>query len=661
MSFASIDFETRATIDLRKTGVYPYALHKHTSLWCMAWAIDDMEPELWVPGERFPSRLMGFIMDTDGELRAWNANFERIMWRDCANRLYDSFPVLPKERWVDTAAEAAVLALPRHLENCARVMGIQEQKDSTGHRLMMQMCKPRSRHGDVIVWWDDEPRRQRLYEYCKQDVIVERSIARRMQPLVAREQQVYALDQTINDRGVLVDVPLVKAMQKLAVHGIDIANAEIAKISEGHVSAVTNTAEIREFVGVESVKKSAVRDLLLDEDSQLTNPQREVLELRADFGRSSVAKLASILRARCPDDRIRGMMLYHGANTGRWAGKLVQPHNFPRPDVEAIEGFIPHVLAQEYDLIDTMAPPLAVIASMLRSTLRAKEGHRFLVGDFAQIEARIVNWIAGQVDIAELFRANAKVYEKMAGLLYSVDPDDIEKGSQQRTVGKTVELACGFGMGAEKFQKTMIEWEGIDLGEDVSELAVKAYRATHPQVVKFWYDIEAAAMKAVRNAGKTYEVRSIRFIQMGQYLYLLLPSKRALAYAAPVIEDRERKRKVKKRDGSVEIRREIRPALVAWSVDGYTKKWKKRALYGGLLVENIVQALARDVMADAMITLEALEFYPLILSVHDEIVSETAIGHGSLDEFLAVMRTPPAWDPGMPVEAEGWEGERYRK
>jgi DNA polymerase len=642
MTTISIDFETRSTVDLRKTGVYPYAAHPDTDVWCMAYAFDDGEPDLWVPGLLCPFRALphdDFSIQPGDELRAWNAQFERIIWNTIMVPRY-GFPEAPLEMWVDTAAEAAAMALPRNLSHAAEVLGITEQKDMEGHALMMRMAKPRSTKGGEIVWWEVPERRERLYAYCKQDVRTEQAIAKAVRPLGRQERKIYLLDQRINDRGVMIDVPLVKAAQGIVAEGLRRANEAVRDATGGAVTSVSKTADLRDWVNettganIDSVRKSVVQEML---EGDLPTPARAALEARAEAGRSSVAKLTSMIACKCSDDRARGLLFYHAARTGRWAGKLIQPQNFPRGDVPSVERFIGDTLRGDYDYIDLFHPPLAVVSSMLRAMLRAAPGHRLMVGDFAQIEARVLVWLADQRDVLQQFARGEPVYEIAAARF---------GGTRQH--GKAQVLGCGYGMGWEKFIQAAKEMFGLDLDKELAQTIVGDYRDTNKDVVQLWWDIGDAAMNAVRAPGSVHTVKGCTFCVRGAYLWLILPSGRPLVYAAPKIAPR----KTPWGEG--------RDSVLAWGLNSMTRKWERRALYGGLLVENIVQALSRDLMASAMLRLEG-NGYPVILTVHDEIVCEVPNTVGTLNEFTNAMSAIPVWAKGCPVEVESWEGERYRK
>lgn len=673
----SIDFETRAMVDLRDAGVYKYAEDPHTDIWCMAWAFGDEEPEIWTPklceheddcalgigGEEcscpclmhdfagLPDRIIDHIA-AGGTIRAWNAQFERVIWREIMVKRYGA-PAIRDEQFVDTAADAAAMALPRALDMAAKVLGVAEKKDEDGYGLMMRMTRPRKvlPNGE-LVWWDVPDRLARLYEYCKQDVRVERAILKALRPLSAMEREVYLMDQRMNDRGIGIDLPLVHAAKEIVAEGTERANLVLREITRGEVEEVTQNGRLVEWlqgqsVDTDSVAKPVVRDLLT---SDLAPDVRRVLELRAEAGRSSVAKLDSMISCACADSRARGLLLYHGASTGRWSGKLIQPQNFPRGEVDDIERFIPYVMRGDYEALDLFHPPIVIVLSMLRSMLKAREGHQLIGADYAAIEARVLNWLAGQDDILDLFRRGEDVYKYNAARLYNIPLSEVKKFPHRQT-GKFQELGCGYQMGWKKAISAAKDVYGLTLDEKQAKEIVTGYRATHDKVVQFWNDLDDAAIEAVNTPGVPVTVgplRNIKFLKAGSYLYLVLPSGRPLVYAAPRVV------LAATPWGTEKLQVEIS------AVDSYTKKWTRQRMYGGLWAENVVQAASRDLMAEAMLEAEKQGYLP-VLTVHDEVVAEVPNGFGSVQEFESILTRLPAWAEGCPIAAEGWMGERYRK
>ena len=661
----SLDFETRSACDLKTRGVYVYAADPSTDVWCLAWAFDDEEPAIWTPADGpLPQRIVDHFC-AGGELRAWNAAFERLIWQHIMVPRYGA-PVAQLEQWHDTAAEAAAMALPRALGSCAALLDVPQQKDTAGHNLMLRMSRPRRDRGDGTLWewWDEPDKLAKLYAYCQQDVRTERAIYHRVQRLLPYERALYLLDQQVNDTGVQVDLPLVHACNAVLALANTEVNRRVAELTGGALADVTNHSALAAYLREQglpatSVDKAAVREML--EHWQLTPDMRELLELRQTSAKSSTAKLVSMALHANRDGRARGLFLYHGASTGRWTGKGVQPHNFPRGEVKNAEAAIPAIHAGDMPLIAALGAPHVIVSSLLRGCLRAGEGYELVCADFSAIEARVLNWLAGQEDVLQLFRRydaaapNHKPafdpYRHMAAKLYGIPLEAVEKFPHRQT-GKFAELGCGYGMGAKKAVTAGKDTYQLDLSEDDAQRVVQLYRTTHPQVVQLWHDSERALFRAVRNPGLVVSWGPndrLRAKLSGGFLWLRLPSGRRLCYpkahiaAAPVPWDPDRR-------GVVYLGQTLGLQL------------GRVSLYGGKIAENIVQAVSRDLLAERMLAAQASGFR-VVLHVHDEVVCEIpeSMDGDALRAFEHLMSQTPAWADGCPVAAEGWRGTRYHK
>lgn len=660
-----LDFETRSTVDLRKAGAHRYAEHLDTGIWLASFAFDEEEPETWwidgpladVSGDTgtpyFPNRIAEHIA-LGGIVYAHNAEFERVMWRMAMWRY--GFPRVADEQWFDTAAEAAAMGLPRNLASVTRVLGLEQQKDASGGRLMLQLSRPRKIGEDGRpIWWDTPEKLNRLAAYGLQDVRAERGVYHAVRRLGPRERKIYLLDQKINDRGLGLDVPLALAMKNLAEQEIDAQDAKLRDVTEGAVEATTQVAKLKEWVStrgveVESIDKAALRDLLARSD--LPEDVAIALTARADAAKTSVAKLTSMLAVVGRAERLRGLLLYHAAHTGRWGGRLVQPQNFPRGDVKDVERYIEHVMngtLLEVLEADPEAPSvLSVISSMLRSAIVPAKGYEFTAADYNAIELRGLAWAAQDRDLIDALFTGRPVYREMAAQIYDRPLELIVKGTQEYQIGKNTILGAGYGMGWEKFRRMVKEQNGIEISEEFARHAINTYRNQHPQVKDLWYEVERAAMNAVADPGAIYPAGPVKFSSRGAYLWMVLPSGRALAYFGPKIVERETPW------------HEMKPAVEVSQQNQVTRQWQRTSLYGGLLVENLVSAISRDIMADGMVRVEEAG-YPVVLTVHDEVVSEHPAGEGSVEHFVALLEKQPTWAPGLPIKAEGWRGTRYRK
>ncbi len=632
----SIDFETRSAVDLRKTGVYKYAADQSTDIWCMAykapWSDDVL---VWQPGDAVDTHLEDWIM-AGGLLSAWNANFERVIWNEIMVGRYQ-WPATKIKQWRCTMAQASAMGLPRALGQAASVLGVEEQKDKAGAALMLRMARPRKVNADgSYTWWNTKDKIEALVSYCRQDVRTELSVAETLNKMPDSERRLYQLDQRINDRGVKVDIDLIDRVSKLANSASENIDAEMKRLTNGQVKAATNamdlTAWLRGYeLNVNSVDKQTVTRLLAVDG--LHPIIKQVLRLRQDGAKSSTAKYDAMVNAANADDRMRGLLMYHGAATGRWSGRLVQPQNFPRPQKKQDE--LDEIIAKlkaDKDVSEHGAG--TVLASdLLRSMLIADDGHRLMFADYSAIEARVLAWVAGQSDLVETFRKGGDVYKEMASAIYNVDVESVTDG--QRQVGKMAILGCGYGMGGKRFAEQCATM-GIKVDEDEAKRIVSVYREKNNRIAQYWRDVENDFVDMVKEAGR---VRSVE---------LPLPSGRSLTYHNPRIIQRETPWGAMRDTAQVD------------TLNSVTRQWVSQIIWGGLLTENVVQATARDMMATAMMALE-IKGYPVILSVHDEIICEVPDGFGSLDEMIDIMTRVPAWAQGCPINAEGKEGKRYRK
>ncbi len=632
----SIDFETRSAVDLRKTGVYKYAADQSTDIWCMAykapWSDDVL---VWQPGDAVDPYLEDWIR-AGGLLSAWNANFERTIWNEIMVGRYQ-WPDTRINQWRCTMAQASAMGLPRALGQAAAVLGVEEQKDKTGAALMLRMARPRKVNADgSYTWWNTKGKIEALVAYCRQDVRTELSVAEVLNAMPDAERRLYQLDQRINDRGVALDVDLVHRVKALAGNASVEIDAEIQRLTKGQVKAATNGMDLVAWlnshgIATKSVDKQTVARLLTSD--KLHPVIRQVLLLRQNGAKSSTAKYDAMLHAVNADGRMRGLLVYHGAATGRWSGKLVQPQNFPRPQKKQHE--LDEIIAKlkaDKDVSEHGAG--TVLASdLLRSMLIADDGHRLMFADYSAIEARVLAWVAGQNDLVETFRKGGDVYKEMASAIYNVDVESVTDG--QRQVGKMAILGCGYGMGGKRFAEQCATM-GIKVDEDEAKRIVAVYREKNHRIAQYWRDVEQDFVEMVKGAGRVGTVP------------LPLPSGRSLTYHNPRIIQRETPWGAMRDTAQVD------------TLNSVTRQWTSQIIWGGLLTENVVQATARDLMATAMMALE-LKGYNVILSVHDEIISEVPDGFGSLDEMIDIMTQVPAWAQGCPINAEGKEGKRYRK
>lgn len=703
-----IDFETRSNVDLKTATTHAYAVDASTDVWCMAYAIGEGEVNLWTNGEPFPQEILDFAKSgEDYYFIAHNAHFELVIWNELCVRKY-GWPPLPVKRTYCTMAMAYAMSLPGSLENSAAATGLEVRKDMEGRRLMIQMASPRrvAPNGDFI-WWDDETRRERLYAYCKNDVVVERALEKRLRPLSAKEREIWLLDYEINNRGVMVDIPSIKkALTTIASEKARLDDA-IHTVSRGMVKGGSDIVNLKDFIrfqGIEidGVAKADIREALTQQD--IPEAARHALLFRQEAAKSSTAKLKAMAAAISPlDDRIRGILQYHGAGTGRWAGRKIQPQNLPRGELElsqeSIEDIICHLDSPNY-LSMLYGSPLTVISDIIRSLIIARDGHEFIGADFSAIEARVLAWLAGQQSVLDVFISGQDIYKTAASSIFGVPYDQITK--MQRAVGKVAILALGYQGGVGAFQ-TMAKGYGVDMTPAytplmavasekqkslslgmwekyvtkmekknlpldtsmevfiASDLTKRLWREANPAICEYWYNLEGAAMSAVLTPKTVYEVkipgnlshRHVKFIKSGSFLWCRPPGGGTICYPYPSIKEM-------RPEWNDEDDETTRPTLMYMGVDSRTRAWGPQKAYGGLISENVTQHVARQFLVNAMFQAEK-HGYPVSFHVHDELNCEVPENFGSVEELIALITAPTDWGFDCPITAEGWRGKRYRK
>lgn len=633
----SVDFETYSECDIKTAGGYNYAAHPTTEVLCMAWAIDDEEPKLWVPTDSFPRRL-AVAIESGAELWAWNAAFERAVWQHQMLPKHKA-PVINPDQWNDTAALAATLALPRALGKCAEVLGVAEQKDKRGSVLIRRVCQPyrgeRRRDQNLL---------NELYDYCVQDVKTERDVKRHLtpyKPMRRKERAIWLLDQKINWRGLGIDTYNVANAIALIYATANTLNAKVAEITRGVLPDCASRARVMAWARergyeLKGYDKAAVIAALADD--KLPDDVRQVLEIRQTMGKASTSKYQSMQNLAGADGRARGVFFYHGAQTGRWAGRGFQPQNLPRPAFSDTDNCIKLFEHRDPEILDILYDnSMVALSSCLRGMIVPAEGKRFLVSDYSAIEARVLAWLADEQGPLDVFKSGECIYCHAATGIYG---RPITKGDKdERQIGKVAILALGYGGGIGAFQ-TMAKAYQVKVADEEADAIKFAWREKNPKIVEWWALLEEAARNAVRQPGTKFPAGPVSFKLDGDFLFASLPSGRRLAYYKPSIKN-----------GRLEY----------WATDSRLGgRWAQLDTYGGKLAENITQAVARDLLAEAMLRLEE-NGYEVVASIHDEIICEMPQGQGTLTEMEKLMCVLPDWAEGLPLTAEGFECERYRK
>ena len=676
---AHYDVETRSTVDLKTAGLSRYFEDPETELLVARWQIGEGPVESWEKGQpvsRF--RSLAVHVAQGRKVVGHNIAFDREAWNRIVRPMLEAqgtanlpAPEMTIEQTDCTMARCAALALPQSLEQAGKALGLRIQKDAEGHRLMMRMCKPKKVHPDGTVEWNETPEQiARLSEYCAQDVMAECAIDAAVPPLSASEKATWVLDQKINARGVQLDMPLVDRALAVAELAAVAASEEIWSLTDGAVQRTTETSKIVKWlnargVPAESIAKGEVDELLVRCDLFDDPLARQVVELRRASAKSSVAKYRAMQRSVCRDGRVRGTLNYHGASTGRWAGRLIQPQNLPRigdyaQDVEELHQILlGHDAKIAFDIARvTWENPLEILSRALRSMLIAKPGHKLVGGDYSNIEGRVNAWLAGEDWKVQAFAdfdagGGHDLYVLAISKALGIDPNSVDKPLRQQ--GKTMELALGYQGGVRAFQK-MAANVGLYVTDERADELKLGWREAHPAIVKSWYALQDAAIEAVRRPGLKVPCCDGKIIYMVArgILWCRLPSGRPLAYVGPHIVNQTWIND----DGEEE--ETDRPQVAFYGVNSLTKKWEKQRIYGGRACENIVQAIARDLLVEGMHRLEAAG-YPLVLTVHDENITEVPEGFGSAEELAEIMSVVPAWAEGLPIAVGAWEDTRYVK
>lgn len=637
-----LDVESCSEVELSDVGVHVYFAHPSTRLLCACWAYETGPVHTWLYGAPPPDDLCQAI-ELGFEMRAFNASFEIQAMRMMHER--HAWPAVPDTAWRCVRAKASAFAIPDSLGKACAAMGVEHQKDQSGHRVMLQLCKPCSAtKNDPNPWRLHTPERlDILYAYCAQDVEAERSLDASLPDLTPEEHAVWFATQRLNDLGVRVDREAVgRALALLDASRVEWAR-QIQRFGGpdvGNVAAIKGWLAVR-GVPVDSLDKDAVTDLLAD--PSLADDVRLVLQARQNVGKTSLAKLPVLAESCGADGRLRGCFTYHGATTGRWTSQRAQLQNIPRdglPDTDAIMADLSLPL-DEFSML--WGDPFAVLSRCLKGFFVAPEGKVLVAGDLKQIEARVVLWLAGDPGLKRL-ADGAPVYEEVAAETYGCPISEI--GTKRRFVGKTTFLAGIYGQGAKTHNAKLAQARVI-LPMEVSEAAVKAFRAKFAAVPKWWRALEQAAVMAVKSPGMVMPMdRGVKFRMTGKHLQCRLPSGRKITW--PFAETAIRPTPWG----------EMKDAVTFMEENRLTHQWGREDTYSGKLAENVASGVARDLMAAAMLACPEHGWTP-VATVHDEAVAEADDTTTLVDDFQKVLCTAPAWAAGLPIAAECWKGPRY--
>ena len=653
----SIDIETYSDLDIKKVGGYKYAENCEVMLFAYAW--DDAPVQIvdFTAGEELPADVIAALTDNEVMKCAYNAQFERTVLSHYLHRMNPTalFQFLNPAGWSCTMVHALTLGLPGSLDMVSKTLRLADDKAkmSVGKQLITYFCKPckptKVNGGRERNLPKHAPEKWAMFkEYCVRDVVAEREIRKRFASysLSDREKRLWELDQRINDRGVRIDVQLVS---EAIAFDADFKERIIAQAAE--LTGLPNPAsgeQLRCWIYREEgfAPESLAKDVLPDVIKRAQKPAvKEMLKLKQLMSKTSVKKYEAMQRARCDDGRVHGLLQFYGANrTGRWAGRLVQVQNLPRNSMTELDDARALLRSGDADDLEMIYDhPLDVLSQLIRTAFVPHKGCRFVVADFSAIEARVIAWLAGEKWRMEVFAEGGDIYCASASKMFGVPVEKHGINGHLRQKGKIAELALGYqgsigalkAMGADK----------LGLSDEELLKIVDSWRRASPHIKQLWYDVDAAALETVRERRAVTLHHGVAFSTRKGILFLRLPSGRRLAYVRPMTE--------------------IEPAfnregITYEGAEQTTGKWARLRTYGGKLVENIVQAIARDCLAVAMTRLEAAG-YQIVMHIHDEVVIECPANACDLTDVCRIMGRPIDWAPGLLLTADGYITDYYKK
>ena len=650
-----IDIETFSSVDIRTAGAYKYTESPDFEILLIAYAFDDgpirmIDLTKDKGAEAYGNaNFFAALKDPNIEKHAHNAAFERLAFKA---RYID----IPIEQWRCSAIHAAYCGLPLSLDDVSKALNLEEKgKSATGKALIKYFSCPvkatKTNGGRVRNMPHHHPEKWEEYkDYCIQDVEAEREIGHRLAayPVPPEEWTNYKLDQEINDRGIETDLTLAQS-----AYDVDAIYAERVKNELKELTGLENpnsVAQLKSWLGnalkkeIESLTKGTIPELLAVADEKT----RQVLHLRQQASKTSIKKYLAMLNSTCDDGRARGLFQFYGAGrTGRWAGRIIQLQNLPQNHLEDLDNARSVVRTGDYELVNLIYDNVpSVLSQLIRTALVAKEGHTFTVADFSAIEARVIAWLAREQWRLDVFNTHGKIYEASASMMFGVPREAVTRGSDYRAKGKVAELALGYqgSVGALK----LMGGEKMGLSEPEMKVIVDKWRAANPAIAKLWRTIDKASKEAVRLQCRVGIQRNIYFNCDGKVLSVQLPSGRKLYYQEPTFT----------------INKFDQESIKYKGVNQDTKQWGWVDTYGGKLTENITQAIARDLLVEAMQRLKDGGFH-LVMHVHDEAICEipnvSPQAERSLNNMCCIMGENVSWAPGLPLKADGYLTPYYKK
>lgn len=703
---------------MKKSGAYKYSLDPSTQPTCLAFKVMG-EPTVYfldfkmvnTPWKQLPLKLRALwvqLIDEDYQFSAHNSFFERCIYDNIMVARYGWPAILPRQRRC-TAAKAAACALPRSLEGAGAALKLHVQKDKRGYNAMMATCKPTKyynawqktdadlkagrrvgekrlkpyRLGCPPMFLEPEAAPDvwnTLYTYCKIDVRSEELVDLALPDLIPSEQEIWFQNQMLNWRGLRADIPVIEKIVGIMAGESKTKLKELDTLTMGLVTSPNSRKSVLEFLAIEGIELPNLQAKTVDDfltGFKLSGDMHRLLEIRKALTLTSTKKYHTFLTRATEDHRVRDILLYHGASTGRDTGTGIQPHNFPRGLISVRKdrpyAAVENIIECDADTLRLLyGESLGILFSaLLRNMIIPSEGHELFVADFSKVEVAVLWWLADNEPGLKVLRSGLDPYKYQAAFNTGKPYIAISDEGDDRQLGKGQVLGCGFGMGAVNFQSTAWRMHRLKLTLKQSKLAVKSYREANVRVPELWKEYEKAAIEVVKRGGeiKAGKCRFLydkkRFYGGLRFLWVQLPSGRRLAYADPQIAWRVRQYEVIETNAKGEeiiVQKTSNPmeTLEFWAPNPKTKQWALERTWGGTLAENVTQATARDLMLPGLLRLER-RGYKGLLQVHDEGITEKKIGTGNVEEFVDILCEVPPWALGMPIAAKGWSGPRYRK
>ena len=656
MQHLSIDIETRSSVNISKCGAYKYAQSEDFEILLFSYKLNDSKVKLvdLKQGEKIPDDIVALLNNPDCIKHAYNAAFE---WY-CLNRAGYETNI---SQWRCTMMHATYLGLPAGLGMTGKAIGIAEDKKklTTGSRLIRYFsvpCKPTKTNGGRT--WNDphhDLEKWKLYcEYNMQDVESEYEIYQYIKAfeVPSKEQKLWEMDILMNANGVMVDRALVNVVLSIDSESTNNLTEEAFKITElenpNSVSQLKTWIESQLGEELDGLTKDIISDLLSRDNLPLK--VKRVLEIRQQLGKTSVSKYSAMENAMCKDDRVRGLLQFYGANrTGRWAGRLVQVQNLPRNYIDTLDTARNFAKAGNYEALKLLYGNVPDTLSQLVRTAFIASKDKFIISDFSAIEARVIAWLAGEEWVNEVFATHGKIYEATASQMFNVPIDKISKGNPEyslRQRGKVATLALGYQGGESALIAMGADRMGLT-SEELTDIKVR-WREANKNIVRLWYAVGDAVIQAMNGNGTQY-VRGLVIQREWDMMYGLdfisikLPSGRSLYYPKPFLK----------------LNQFEKDALHYYGVNQTTKKWEVNSTYGGKLVENIVQAIARDCLAETLLRLYEKN-YDVVMHIHDEVVID-AYDDEKLEDVNNILAEPIPWAPGLVLKGAGFETKYYMK